>query len=468
MNGRRVPKESIGKYEDESGAVGSRGVMVFPGDRIQLGASTRIFVLEGPEDFSDETPFKQQQGQKQQQQQQGTSSQNVNETETDHVSWGMRDYDEEGEPVDETDNLIVSDQRIDFSQVPSSHQKLLEKIRAKEYKLTNLQRETERIEAKGGNAMKDLTEGQRAQLLRNQEREANLLVEVQDLKHEIQMAIRGEHKGSEMSALPRTKPKRDYESEDEEDHYFDRTLDSSKTRHEIADASLQRSETEGSLTSKWRKLVATLKRGQEELESMQRKVHELSAEISRANDDADYDTFFLTNDLQLNKENLIKASTDICEMEKELSSVEKLLRIVNSKLLPDRRRGVMCEASATVKQDISSSGSRKMVRLTDILPPSPERPVAIGEALTDKVRPLEPQAIDDNFSMPPPLPKLPSAAISKSDKDTDDVVIQDQLVETRSPPAPACSAAPKAKENSRRRTIGPTRPPDNSTVSFLS
>lgn len=57
VNRQRLPAEACGKVECASTNNsneedrGIRGVVVYPGDAIQFGCSTRIFVLEGPEEF---------------------------------------------------------------------------------------------------------------------------------------------------------------------------------------------------------------------------------------------------------------------------------------------------------------------------------------------------------------------------------------------------------------------------------
>jgi pSer/pThr/pTyr-binding forkhead associated (FHA) protein len=51
VNKVRLPSKACGKTESTSGASGARGVRVFPGDMIRLGASTRYFLLEGPDQY---------------------------------------------------------------------------------------------------------------------------------------------------------------------------------------------------------------------------------------------------------------------------------------------------------------------------------------------------------------------------------------------------------------------------------
>ena len=52
VNKRRLPPEaSRGKIEVDDTKKGGRGVMLFPGDTIRFGASTRLYVLEGPPEF---------------------------------------------------------------------------------------------------------------------------------------------------------------------------------------------------------------------------------------------------------------------------------------------------------------------------------------------------------------------------------------------------------------------------------
>ena len=61
VNKKQVPQASIGKVECEATCHkdGSRGVRLFPGDGIVLGASTRFFVLNhnGPDNSYDKTLY---------------------------------------------------------------------------------------------------------------------------------------------------------------------------------------------------------------------------------------------------------------------------------------------------------------------------------------------------------------------------------------------------------------------------
>eukprot|EP00571_Detonula_confervacea_P001163 CAMPEP_0172315162 /NCGR_PEP_ID=MMETSP1058-20130122/24288_1 /TAXON_ID=83371 /ORGANISM="Detonula confervacea, Strain CCMP 353" /LENGTH=170 /DNA_ID=CAMNT_0013029185 /DNA_START=38 /DNA_END=546 /DNA_ORIENTATION=+ len=55
VNERRLPPEACGKEDagsnTNSNRKGSRGVVLYPGDAMRFGASTRIYMLEGPEEF---------------------------------------------------------------------------------------------------------------------------------------------------------------------------------------------------------------------------------------------------------------------------------------------------------------------------------------------------------------------------------------------------------------------------------
>ena len=119
-----MPPKAIGKIENTRGE-GSRGVTLFPGDMIQFGVSTRIYVLEGPREY-ERGAMK------------AAAAMNKNK-----ATNGM------------TDATLLQRQRIkqdeqskpalstipDSNQNPQKHQKLREKIQAKKYKLSNIQTE---------------------------------------------------------------------------------------------------------------------------------------------------------------------------------------------------------------------------------------------------------------------------------------------------------------------------------------
>jgi pSer/pThr/pTyr-binding forkhead associated (FHA) protein len=50
VNRKKLPP-AIGNVESASPKAGSRGLVLYPGDVLQFGASTRLFCLEGPPEY---------------------------------------------------------------------------------------------------------------------------------------------------------------------------------------------------------------------------------------------------------------------------------------------------------------------------------------------------------------------------------------------------------------------------------
>jgi pSer/pThr/pTyr-binding forkhead associated (FHA) protein len=168
-NKRQLPKQAIGKIESMSTTSGARGVMLFPGDVLQFGASSRLFCVQGPEEYERGAVKAKMQQQhqaateKQLMQQPEDSSDDESKKEKDTgVSWGMSMNDDVGD-----DQVSASeDKTLPMElQVPEKHRKAFDRLNALKYKMANLETEDSRIRRKG-----ELSEGQEKQLQRNQER----------------------------------------------------------------------------------------------------------------------------------------------------------------------------------------------------------------------------------------------------------------------------------------------------------
>jgi pSer/pThr/pTyr-binding forkhead associated (FHA) protein len=174
VNKKALPRAACGKTETSSTKTGARGVVVYPGDVLQFGASTRIYCVTGPDAFA--------RGAVRAAQQKATvRSETVEVTEIEQpieekkkkeeesiVSWGIDMNDEEAPSQEET-IVLVED------QIPEKNRKEFEQIQALRYKLSNIQQESERIQCKG-----ELTDGQERQLQRNSTRQKELQGKIEE------------------------------------------------------------------------------------------------------------------------------------------------------------------------------------------------------------------------------------------------------------------------------------------------
>ena len=426
VNERRLPPEACGKEYASSGASnnvnsnrkGSRGVMLFPGDAIRFGASTRIYILEGPEEFErDAIELKRKMNTAAAAASHAELTTPKNDQEApppptaNHdagCSWGMADDLSDAGDTDQ--RFQVKDERtplpsIDsffYSQnpkykIPTALIQLHSQLNAKMHKLQSIQTESQRILQKENMGV-ELTDGQRGQLAKNEERIVALEKEVANLKDRIEDGMfRVIHPGKDRSKRPAEEDQ--YHSVDDDgDDFFDRTAPSKRQRNDDT------AESEGSLIQKWKSLLE----GHGKQQLLATRALELCTRLQKqinSSAEDDDDVFFLKNDLDLASNNLSKASRCAEMIEKELDVVEHLLKIVNAKLVWDRRVGL-----------IGTNIQKK------------------EEALTEGLAQNAPYMLnDDSIIMPPPPPSMMSP--------------------------PPLLAAPQPSSHAEKRVLGPMRPP---------
>mmetsp|Transcript_46351 Transcript_46351/g.140395 ORF Transcript_46351/g.140395 Transcript_46351/m.140395 type:complete len:596 (-) Transcript_46351:122-1909(-) len=329
VNKKRIPDKACGKIEDGCGE-GSRGVVVFPGDVFTFGASTRLFCLVGPEEFSRNALAEKRVKEKAAVEQLKASESSLsklhdNKTgEENNVSWGFDTVEGEGDDKDALDGGLSLEP---LEAIPPRHQKMKEKLMSKKFKLDNIKRESERIQNK--NTVSDLTEGQASQLKRNRQKEESLSNEVEELEKELRRIIAGEEMQISDSHKIR---KRDTKCswDDEDDDFYDRTR-VKKRKNEPK----YESETEQTLSAKWKKLVSALKQQEDDVETANKRKNYLEEKLCSIGGESD-EAFFIKNDIMLAKESIEKNEEDKALTELELCGVEKMLRLVNEKLVLDR------------------------------------------------------------------------------------------------------------------------------------
>lgn len=476
VNEKRLPPEACGKvYEsNNSSKKGSRGVVLYPGDAIRFGASTRLYIIEGPEEF-ERGALKQrvdEEGSRA-----ASTTHNHSETpehddgdapadaptEDPGCNWGMA-ADDDVPPTDEVQRVIDTGDlpplpSIDsffFSpsgkyQIPKNLHQLHSQYNTKIHKLQSIQTESQRIMQKENMGV-DLTEGQRGQLGKNQERITTLGKDVAALKEKIEdgmfTVIHGKERGRKR---PREDTQYNAEDDDDVDCFYDRTASSSSSSKRRQHETIAAVESEATLIQKWKSLLdGHAKQRQLAVRAMER-CSGLQKLIDDAAEDAD-DLFFLQNDLSLANENLSKANKSVEEIEKELDECEYLLKTVNGKLVWDRKEGLI-GTDIVVKVESSVVDS-------DAKHPSPQ--LECGGKVAE----------EDSMAMPPPppisvaasdMPPPPPMAIRQPSS-------EENAARTASlPPVDGTSSvlsnAPELQK--KKKTIGPSRPPVQGTLAAL-
>ena len=430
VNKRRIPPQACGKYEvDEATPAGSkpgaRGVVLYPDDIVQFGASTRLYQVEGPEEQS-RTAAKVRQIQAKQKVQHNQPKAPIHNTAVNAAVDGSEelsetDLTEERERFDRMLSKTSDSYHAGDFQIPDKHHKEWEKLQALAYKLQNIQTESDRIRQKGGN----LTEGQEKQLQRNQERIKALEDELKKRKEELWTKLHP--KDARQSSTSISAAQSAYQEEDEVDDRTTRTLDTNQD-----DA-----ETEESLTRKFRQRFDEMQPMEINLQRFKAKADHLKTKIAalEANGDTE-EAFFIQNDYNLVQEQVQKNEHELESIKESLKEIERLLRIINPKLF------INCE-TGHVGLDPPAPPPSSM----DFMMPPPPPPSFPRKATSAQ------DGGDSAFSMPPPA----SLSVKRPAEASDKGVASSPPHEDETGPA------------KRKRVLGPALPPPStSTTAAIS
>eukprot|EP00877_Chromochloris_zofingiensis_P009069 jgi/Chrzof1/4415/Cz14g12090.t1 len=214
-------------------------VPVRVGDIIRFGQSSRMYVLSGPSDLMPEEGLSRLQRRQlalleaaQRQKEKDTQIAKIQmeaAISTGGCTWGM---------LEDAEEVAGSSMEVDWrkhtlkNKLTEKQEKLVDKIRKREYKINNLRTEMDRISAKekseGG-----LTAGQASTMVRNEKAIEALTEEIEELDEQVNDSIRdslSDKQKSQTSQQATTKRKRQADSDDEydgsdsEDEFYDRTV----------------------------------------------------------------------------------------------------------------------------------------------------------------------------------------------------------------------------------------------------
>lgn len=292
VNKKPLPAAAIGKIESASTKVGSRGVVLFPGDIVQFGASTRLFCVEGPAQFERGAVKALQQQQEAQ-------------TVANHPLH-LHENDDEPDPP----------KTLDENSIPPQHYKAWEALKAKRYKQQNLQTENDRIEVKG-----ELTEGQQRQLERNRQRMETLQEEIDEMEQGLLNKIFPGPKGG---------PKSLFNAAVDDDDVDDRAGD-------VRRPNTTEAETEDSLVKKWKQNYDDCVTHKLAIARAESRLRMLEEQLTHAADEEE--RFYIQNDVDLAQDVCKKSKQRLDMIMSEVNETERLLRIVNRKIIADFETG---------------------------------------------------------------------------------------------------------------------------------
>ena len=417
--------------------------MVFPGDVLRFGASTRIYCVDGPEDFNRGSfQAKQQQAKTRNVQVAGQARSD------DSLQQKVRvDTDDVGDNVDPVDDGEgdTSDIQLDLSdssKIPPRLQKDWERYMAKKHKLENTELENDRIRSKGSN----LSKGQEQQLQRNQERIQKLQSEVETLEADLLQRL-GQSSGA--SSLKQQRNRR--RPSEQSRHVADEEVDDRTTGRRDHSSLIGEGETQESLTNKWKRVQRQLQDQRVVTAARKRKLEGLQSQLSAMSDDSE-DAFFLQNDISMAKDNMDKAQTTERHLHHDLDEIEKFLKTVsNGKLFVDRNTGFV----GTEKPSVAMP--------PPMMAPPPPRVFPGGKPSTSvKAPPVPAFSVPAKPVMPPP--SFVMAAPTAQAKPTDEHVngeeeeqqekaapTQTRIVGPAMPPPPMVSTKPMVVPAPRKR-----------------
>lgn len=404
INKQKLPAIACGKTESRATTPGARGVLLYPGDVLQFGASSRIFCVEGPENCSRNSALnKLHRSQRTKPPKDTDDPSSLSSIRVNEHRPGEQDHSptsHEGPPT-----------TLDLEgPPPATHRADWDRLRAIQYKLDNLQQESERIRAKI-----DLTDGQTRQLERNESRERQLRGDFATLESELIPKL---FPSAKPSATKLSAEAQEFLREDEVD---DRTRDIMDNGDLELDPT---GETEQSLTKKWKTMVLLLQANVTDSTRARQRLSLVEEKLSRLLEAGDEESFFVQNDAKIAKESVDKLESESQHISKSMLEVKRLLHVVNPKLYTDETTGYI--------------GTRTQTRL----PPPKTDESDISSFLEDESFVMPPPALPQ--SSPPPQTNVDSSPAIHERREIEDGTLTTMLL----PPPPA----------KKTRVVGPSMP----------
>ena len=322
----------------------------------------------------------------------------------------------------------------------------------------------------------ELTEGQRNQLTKNQDKLTALETSLRGLKDKIEEGMHVAIYGKPLNRqFQRSKGgdgyDRDGDDNDDVDDFFDRTT---TTRQRDNDQG-EEVESEASLIEKWKVLLQSYSKQQTVVASTTKQCDKLQGQIDSAVDEED--AFFIQNDLNLVKDNVKKATCRLDDIEKDLKDVERLLKIVNPKLSWDREGGLIgtdldidakkAKYKAPESDNATTNAAEEQNESIMMMPPPPKTAATLSTVATSFDMPPPPimmataaaKTAVSTFDMMPPPPKVTkSVPETMSNAAEQEVITEHPVNPDRATPQEETEQPSPPPPQRKKRQLGPMRP----------
>ena len=443
---------------------GSRGVILYPFDVLQFGASTRKFCLEGPADYERGTNTTKQKSVTLRQTDRQTLEKDndpkrLSKTEQpqdrenkkdDSVLWGMDRMDDD-ELFDDShppfdwhswlESIMSSRQKEE--EILNHCKKEWDTIRVQWQKLQQAKLEHSRIQRKSGSG---LSQGQEEQLQRLQQRQTQLQASLEQKAQKLYQTLH-----------PSAKSHSSYHDYVDDEEVEDRT-NRHRSRRNLASSTQpehkDEAETEGSLVVKYSELQTQLQQLQSRIQRWQRESAALQQKQQQQTSESkndDEEAFFVQNQVHLVQQELDRARTQVQDTNQQLEETLKLLLIVapqrHAQLLREQQQQQQQPRQTNVESSSNDSFS------SHARPPPPLR---VDERNNN-------QLDSDGFVVPSAIPR-PTTMRAPSTTTTTAATVADQTL-VLPPPAAAAGTAtsittlPLPPPKKQRIQLGPQAPP---------
>ena len=396
VNKKTLPPQACRQFspsENNNNAKGSRGVILYPGDVLQFGASTRIFCLEGPSQYERGRP----------------AVRSIVKQRPAQLPVNSNSND------DDTHSSPPIFEELDETQIPRAHAKLYEQVRALLYKRSQATLESNRILSKG---RANLSQGQELQLERLQERIEDLETSIDEKKGTLMKALFPLHHGGG-GGRQKTSSIDMLDDDDLEQEVEDRTRGDDHN-----DNTNESVETLDSLLAQRRDLRVEQAPVEQQLARATTQAAKLQTRIDFLNAQGETEeAFFVQNDASVYQEQIRKYQVQLANIQKKFVETEQLLNVIDPKGAWKRQEENEQEAS---KQEHSQKQSTTMAPPPRILPPPvagtnnnshlPPDQFVLPAPPANKKRDSEAIATptSDAFSMPAAKLPAPSATTNSS------------------------------------------------------
>lgn len=295
------------------------------GDVVRFGLSTRLYILQGPNDLmppeADLERIRKAKIQREKLDMQASLSRAKRDASlSEGISWGM-DEDAIEDNEEEIDEITWQTYK---GQLTEKQEKTREKVLKRLEKIAHMKKEIDAIRAKdisqGG-----LTQGQQTQIARNEQRISQLLEELENLEETLNESIReslGARSGRPIHGKKKWPGEEDEDYSSGDDEFYDRTRKPNKPKN----GETQSVETADSLLDKRDSIIKQMEEVQKSLQD-EKVDNAKKNEVPEAGDELDAYMSTLSSQLVLDKNDQIRK--DLSALQSELDRILYLLKIAD-------------------------------------------------------------------------------------------------------------------------------------------